>query len=75
MKTVCGVNFYIQKLMGGRKHSLNLIRSGQGQKPPVFFYTTYSFENDIHIHRFLYLENQKITYTEPTLVLTRVSQT
>ena len=31
--------------MGGRKHSLNLIGSGQGQRPPVFYYTTYRFEN------------------------------
>ena len=33
--------------MGGRKHSLNLVGPGQGQRPPVFFYTTYRFENII----------------------------
>ena len=31
--------------MGGRKRSLNLVGPGQGQRPPVFFYTTYIFEN------------------------------
>ena len=31
--------------MGGRKYSLNLVGPGQGQRPPVFFYTTYNFEN------------------------------
>ena len=33
--------------MGGRKHSLNLVGPGQGQRPLVFFYTTYRFENII----------------------------
>ena len=33
--------------MGGRKHSLNFVGPKQGQKPPVFFYTTYRFENII----------------------------
>ena len=64
MKTVYGDNFYIQKLMGSQKHSLNLIGLGRGQRPPVFFYTTYRFKNNI------YLENQKILYTVFTLVLT-----
>ena len=31
--------------MGGRKHSLNFVGPGQSQRPPVFFYTTYNFEN------------------------------
>ena len=60
--------------MGGRKHSLNLIGPGQGQSPPVFFYTIGTFENIIHISFYIF-ENQKIVYTEPTLVLTRVCQT
>ena len=30
---------------------------------------------DIHIHRFLYFENQKIIYAEPTLMLNRACQT
>ena len=33
----------ILKLMGGRKHSLNLIGPGQSQRPPVFFYNIYKF--------------------------------
>ena len=60
--------------MDGRKHSLNLIGSGQGQSPPVFFYTIGTFENIIHISFYIF-ENQKIVYTEPTLVLIRVCQT
>ena len=36
------LNFHL-KLRGGQNHSLNLIGSGQGQRPPVFFYTTYRF--------------------------------
>ena len=63
--------------MGGRKHSLNLVESEQGQRPPVFFIPYIDFENNIHIHihRSLYLENQKIIYTELTLVLTQVCPT
>ena len=44
MKIVCGVNFYIKKLMDGQKHSLNLIGPGRGQRPPVFFYNTYRYK-------------------------------
>ena len=36
------LNFYL-KFMGGQNHSLNLIGPRQGQRPPVFFYTTYRF--------------------------------
>ena len=62
--------------MGDRKHSLNLIGPERGQRPPVFFYTIYiDFKNNIHLYKCLYLENQEITYTEPTLVLTRICQT
>ena len=61
--------------MDGRKHSLNLIGSGRGQRLPVSFILHIDFEKNIHIYRFLYLENQEITYTEPTLVLIRVCQT
>ena len=60
--------------MDGRKHSLNLIVPGQGQSPPVFFYTIGTFENIIHISFYIF-ENQKIVYIEPTLVLTQVCQT
>ena len=31
--------------MGRRKYSLNLVGPGQGQRPPVLFYSTYRFEN------------------------------
>ena len=31
--------------MGGQKRSLNLVGPGQGQRPPVLFYSTYRFEN------------------------------
>ena len=50
------LNFHL-KLMGGQNHSLNLIGPGQGQRPPVFFYTTYRVENNIYIylHRFIYI--------------------
>ena len=62
--------------MGGRKHSLNLIGPGRDQRPPVFFYTIYiAFKNNILLYKCLYLENQEITYTEPTLILTQVCQT
>ena len=47
------------KPMGGRKHSLNFVGLGQGQRPPVFFYTMYNFENHIHIYLVLYYENPK----------------
>ena len=60
--------------MGGRKYFLNLIGPRQGQSPPMFFYTIGTFENIIHISFYIF-ENQKIVYTEPTLVLTRVCQT
>ena len=33
--------------MGSRKHSLDLVEPGRGQRPPVFFYTIYRFENII----------------------------
>ena len=36
------LNFHL-KLIGSRNHSLNLIGSGQGQRPPVFFYNIYKF--------------------------------
>ena len=50
MKIVCGT--LILKPIGGRKHSLNLVEPGQGQRPPVFLYYTiymHRFENIIHI--------------------------
>ena len=63
------------KLLDGRKLSLNLIGPGRGQRPPVFFYSMYKFENIIHIS-FYRFEIQKIYIcTEPTLVLIRVRQT
>ena len=43
------LNFHL-KLIGGQNHSLNLIRPGQGQRSPVFFYTVYKFENHIYIY-------------------------
>ena len=43
------LNIYYEKTMGGRKHSLNLVGPGQGQRPPVFFYTVYKFENHLYI--------------------------
>ena len=60
--------------MDSRKHSLNLIGPGQGQRPPVFFYNMYRFEKH-NTYKFLYLENPENIYTEPTLVLTQVCQT
>ena len=54
--------------MGGQKHSLNLIGPERGQRPPVFFYTRYRFENsNIYIYvglyiYILYYKDQKIIY-------------
>ena len=45
---VCGLNFIFYKQMGGRKHSLNLVGSGRGQRPLVFF-ILYIFENHMCI--------------------------
>ena len=56
--------------MDGRKRSLNLVGSGQDQRPPVLFCIKYKFEN-ISIS-FNIIKTQKIEYTVPTLVLTRV---
>ena len=39
----------------------------------VLLYYIYILKT-IYIHKFLYFENQKVIYTEPTLVLTRVCQ-
>ena len=50
MKIVCGINIILKRFMGGRNHSLNLIGSGQGQRPPIFFYTTYRFLKTICIY-------------------------
>ena len=61
--------------MGGRKHSLNLIGPGQGQRPPVFFNTIYIFENHMCIFYVYNMKIQKTVYIELTLVLTQVCPT
>ena len=65
------------KPMGSRKRSLNLVGPGQGQRPPVFlFYTIYLvFKIKHNTYKFLWYENPKIIWIEPTLVLTRVCPT
>ena len=37
--------FIMKRQWAVEKYSLNLVGPGQGQRPPVFFYTTYRFEN------------------------------
>ena len=72
-KIICGLTSHL-KTHGRTKTFSEPYRAGQGQSPPVFFYTIGTFENIIHINFYIF-ENQKIVYTESTLVLTRVCQT
>ena len=48
--------------MDGRKYSLNLVGTGQGQRPPVFFYTTYRFENIIISFDIMKTQKNRIYY-------------
>ena len=61
--------------MGYRKHLLTSSDQDKVKDHQCSFILYIDFENNIRTHRFLYLENQKIIYTELTLVLTRVCQT
>ena len=63
---------FFKNIMGSRKRFLNIVGPRQSQKLLVFhFYNTYKFLKH-NTYRFLNQENQKISYTMPTLVLTRV---
>ena len=62
--------FFKENIVGDRKHSLIIVRSGQCQGPPVPFHNTYRFSKH-NTYRF-YIKSQKHIYIVLTLVLTQV---
>ena len=46
--------FIFENQWAVENHSLNLVGPGQGQRPPVFFYTMYKFESHLYLYIYIY---------------------
>ena len=59
--------FFKENIMGGKKHSLKVIGSGQRQGPPVSFHTTYRFSK-YNTYEFYIKKSRKQIYCAHTSV-------